>query len=265
MTRDGHVTINGIRDFGIAGVNQMTYAPPMICAFLMVGGIWMAKVRPNENWEELPNGPPSAETTANALTDLGKRIDTLARAILAQTQASQAAEDTIAKGVESNQDALIRLIDFLTRDQTPSSVRFVVPYYITPTGEHIPMAVNIKDNVTSVIPLEFDNVAGTAVPEPSGDNGTVSIDNAAFTVTLQTSPLAVLVTPVQPPQDGQVGTITYTDTLADGRVLTATLAGVTISADVEAASVHFRDDQITTIPIAAVAPPPPAAPPPAGP
>jgi hypothetical protein len=253
LTQNNHVTINGIRDFSIGGVNQLVYAPPMLCAFMMYGGGWMYKVRPNENWEDLPGGPPSAETTANALVDLGKRIDVLA---LAVTQLV-ANDHVISDGINATHDAILRILDHLTRDLVPASVRFVVPYFITETGEHVPMAINIVDNMTSVIPIEFDNSAGTAVAEPAGDNATISIDSAAFTVTLQASPLAALVTPVQPPQDGAVGNITYTDTLADGKVLTATLSGITIAADTSAASVHFRDDQITTIPIA---PPPPPAP-----
>lgn len=164
---------------------------------------------------------------------------------------------TLASGLEVVQQGIAQLLDCQPPqpDMQAASVRFVVPYCLDlKTRERIAMAVNIKDDVISVIPIEFDNVGGSAVPAPSGGTASVSVDNAAFSVELSADGSSVEVTPAQPPQDGQVGVITYSD-VVNGVTFTATLPDVTISLDSDAVSVHFRTDAITTKPLPAAAPP----------
>lgn len=215
---------------------------------------WWSKAHATEQWTREPHAP---DLTGGSQAEFIQALIHTKHAILQ-------AIDALADSASVSQHALAAILQFVSAgapDLTAVAVRFAVPFRRNlKTGEPLPMAINIQNDVVTVIPLVFDNSAGSAVPAPAGGTATVSIDNTAnFSVALSSDGQSVLVTPIQPPTDGATGKITYTD-VVDGKTLTATLEGLVITADANAVSVHFDTAHLTTEPLPAPAPAPTPAP-----
>lgn len=103
--------------------------------------------------------------------------------------------------------------------------------------------INIRGDVGTRVPVEFDNLAGTSVPDPSGDASVTCSDESIATVSLDTDGHSVLIRPKQPPVESTDFTLTYTD----GNI---TFTGeFAISPDVTAVAGHFVDSAMTTFPL----------------
>lgn len=131
----------------------------------------------------------------------------------------------------------------------PLSLRRVPKGFAVPrnfdlhTGALIMATINIRGDVGTRVPVEFDNLAGTAVPDPTGDATVTSSNDAIASVTLDTDGHSVLIRPAQPPTDSTPFTLTYTD----GSI---TFTGeFAISPDVTAVAGHFVDSAMTTFPL----------------
>lgn len=263
LTQEGHVTVDGFTDPGVRRVRELTYNGRMLWAFSDDDrdGTWRYKISPGDRWtvSDTPPPVPSGSSNAAVLDAIGALANNITGAFgqLSQQSARQAGGlnnhiNIIADGLSAVQDAVGRILaDVTPFDRRPASVRFGLPQaFNLKTGDRIPMALNILSDVVTNIPLVFDNAGGSPVSAPTGGTGSVSADNAAFTVALSADGQSIDVTPVQPPQVGQTTTITYTDTIG-GQTLTATLPDVTIAADAAATSVHFDTTNVTTHPLPA--------------
>lgn len=256
------VSVNGLAIGSPHDVAEMVYAGRRV--WLRTGhDNWWSKAHATEQWTREPHGPDLS----------GGNQAELIQAIISSKHAILMGLHALAEASDASQHALAVILQAVTagpHDLTAAAVRFAVPTrHNRTTGEQLPMSVNIQDDVVTVIPLVFDNSAGTAVPAPSGGTATVTVDNTAnFSVALSADGKSVMVTPVQPPTDGATGTITYTD-VVNGQTLTATLSGLVITTDANAVSVHFDTAHLTTEPLPAPTPAPAPTPgpttPPAGP
>ncbi len=134
-------------------------------------------------------------------------------------------------------------------DDTAASVHFVVPTYrdIT-TGKEVHMALTLANGVISNIPLEFDNLAGTAVPAPDETTAMISTsDPLIASAALGHDGMSIDVTPIVPQVAGSF-TVSFADSA--NVALTATLdCEYVIPPDLTAANVHFRTDEVTTRPL----------------
>lgn len=271
FTVGGIVTRDGIYMPGISHIDRLLYQHHQVLAHHRPTGHWFVR-QANGYWDETQPDPTDTGDAAKIMAALDRLADgqhAVISTIGALTVAvGKAISDlsnkvdhdlgTLASGIEAVQQGIEHVLQLLSTpapDQTAASVRFVVPYVLHPvTRERITMPVNIIDDAITVIPIEFDNLAGASVPAPSGGTASVSVDNTAnFSVAMGADGMSVEVTPVQPPTEGATATITYTD-VVNGQTLTATLADLTITQDVQATSVHFRTDQISTKPLPAAPP-----------
>lgn len=247
------VSVNGLIIGSPRDVVEMVYAGRRVWV-RKEHDSWWSKQHATEQWVKEPHAPDLS----------GGNQAEVVQALIHTKHAILQAINTLAESAMTSQHALAAILHFVSAgapDLTATTVRFAVPSRRNlTTGEPIPMAINIQDDVVTVIPLVFDNSAGSAVPAPSGGTATVTVDNTAnFSVALSADGMSVLVTPNQPPTDGATGTITYTD-VVDGKTLTATLDGLVITADANAVSVHFDTAHLTTEPLPAPAPAPTPAP-----
>ena len=116
------------------------------------------------------------------------------------------------------------------------------------------MAVQgIRGDMGTKVPVEFDNIAGTAVPEPTGTPVLTVTGNVA-TVALDTDGSSVDIFPVQPPVTGTPFTVTYT---LGAIVFTQDFQ---INADLTATQGHFVTTADSDIPLPTPAPAPAPAP-----
>jgi hypothetical protein len=116
------------------------------------------------------------------------------------------------------------------------------------------MATTIAGDVSTVVPIEYQDTSGQAVATPVGDAVTVQCDSAAVSATVEqdgTGNRSLVLTPVQPALGGAMANVTITDTLADGSVIVTApeVFEIASSASVNPASVHLRLDMITTRPL----------------
>lgn len=145
------------------------------------------------------------------------------------------------------------LVDWLTRDDKVVSARLLVPAYRSLTsGERVTMTTNILSDMSTVVPVEFDNIAGRGVATPSGGTATVTNDNeAAVTATVENDAAGnvnLVLSPVQPAQLGAVANISVSDVVG-GLTVTTPTVDFTVTDDVNAISAHIRTDEVTTRPL----------------
>jgi hypothetical protein len=117
------------------------------------------------------------------------------------------------------------------------------------TGEPIMAVQGIRGDMGTKCPVEFDNIAGTAVPEPTGTPVLTVTGNVA-TVALNTDGSSVDIFPVQPPVVGTPFTVTYT---LGAIVFTQDFQ---INADVNATQGHFVTTNDSDIPLPPATPAP---------
>jgi hypothetical protein len=77
-------------------------------------------------------------------------------------------------------------------------------------GELIMATQGIRGDMGTKCPVEFDNIAGSAVPEPTGTPVITCSNDAVATVALDVDGESVDIFPVQPPVESTVFTVTYT-------------------------------------------------------
>jgi hypothetical protein len=115
------------------------------------------------------------------------------------------------------------------------------------------MTTTIADNLTTIVPLEYQNAGGQPTHTPTGDTVTVQNDSAAIEAHVEedgSGNRSLVLTPAQPPQNGAVATVTVTDVLSDGTTLTTPPEAFTVAAAANSAkSVVLRLDMITTRPL----------------
>jgi hypothetical protein len=158
---------------------------------------------------------------------------------------------TLQLGLADNLVALLtRVVDWLTADRRAAAARLVVPRVRSLNSRNIiPMPTNILADVTTLVPLEFDNLAGSVVPTPAGDTATVTNDNpaacaasveaSAGNAALTDGTLLLVLTPVQPAQIGAVCNIAVNNVLPDGRTFITPTVDFTIAADATATNAHL--------------------------
>lgn len=162
------------------------------------------------------------------------------------------------------------VLAYMERDQRAVSVRPMLPYYLF-EGATIPMAIDIIDDATTVIPFVYGNRSGGPAADPTNGTETLTFDpDGAFWGTIHhDSDDTLHITPVLPAQMGAVSTATYRFTPSDGSAeLTFVLPDLTITHDAVATTVHANLGALTTVdmespPVAApvdAAPPADAAP-----
>jgi hypothetical protein len=111
------------------------------------------------------------------------------------------------------------------------------------------MPTNIVPNLDSLIPVEFDNLAGTKVTPPAGAASATNDNPGAANATIETGAdgsLMLVLSPIQPAQTGAVCNVSVTD----GTITTPTVDFV-IAADNTAANAHLDTADMTTRPQAA--------------
>lgn len=116
------------------------------------------------------------------------------------------------------------------------------------------MPTRIQSDVITVVPIEFDNLAGSAVPAPSGGTTSVNNDNdAACSASIETEAdgsLVLVLTPAQPPQDGAICNISVSDTVG-GQSITTPTVDFELTADTQAANAHLDTTHMSTRPLPA--------------
>jgi hypothetical protein len=139
-------------------------------------------------------------------------------------------------------------------DDTPVSVRFVVPTYRDiATGKVLKMAFSVLNDVITNIPLEFDNLAGQKVAVPAGGTVTLALldpTGAVSTlgaVAMGADGTSVDVTPTLP-AGSSLGdaTISFDD---QANVDLKAPLDITFGNDPAAANVHFVTTGATTRPM----------------
>lgn len=263
LTVRRQISIDGITDPATQNVQELVYINRRFWQFN--GDRWWAKDNVMSSWQ-----PPGGTTNAPFGPDPDPRIDQLSATLTAWI--SEAGRiligiknDLIAiKLAQSDGDlhtarSLADIIELLTVDRVATSARLSVPTHLRLiTGEPFPMALNIIDDAISVIPIVFTNRAMGVTAKPAGSTDTVAIDNTAnFSVAMSADGMSVEVTPVQPPVDGATGNLTYTNS---GVATQSAPLALVITADATAASDHFDDLHVTTIPLPAAPPAPAPAP-----
>jgi hypothetical protein len=144
-------------------------------------------------------------------------------------------------------------LQWLTRDQRAHSARIVVPTRRSlATGAPLNMPTAILSDVASVCPIEFDNLGGAPVAAPTGGTSTVNNDNAAACAVVveaqQDGSLALVFSPVQPPQIDAVCNISFTD-VVDGKTITTPTVDFVITADAAVSNAHLNTAGMTTRPL----------------
>lgn len=273
---------------GTSGVRELSYSGNGRVwkwgTVLGVEKLWQFSDDPGDRWQphEGTNIPPYGPPPDQRIEQISQGIVDLKAAVSTDTLEGRSQTTLIAKFVGmfgqfvlQNEvdkgeifDALNHILAKLDVVSVPVdnqavSARLVVPQFRLLTGEKVTMATNILADVISVIPVVFDNVGGAPVLTPSGGTATATIDNtSAFSVSTETEDngsLVVLVTPTQPPQIGQAGTISFSD-VVNGLTITAPSVDVVITEDTTANNAHLDTSNITTRPLpAAPAQPAPAA------
>jgi len=148
------------------------------------------------------------------------------------------------------------LIARLGRDQRPASARLVVPRHRSlHTGKAIHMPTNILSDVTTVVPVEFDNLGGLPVPSPASLTATANNDNAAA-VTATAEQAAdgtwdLVLSPVQPAQLNAIANCGLTFTSPDGSQIVTPNVDFSVTNDVAAANAHLDTAHMTTRPLPA--------------
>jgi hypothetical protein len=123
------------------------------------------------------------------------------------------------------------------------------------TKEPILMTTNILNDVISVVPVEFDNPEGTAVPKPASDTITVTGDDPSVTVALDADGSSFDITPALPAGTSTgVLNVTYTATPSDGSAAFGFTTQFQFTADKTAVSAHPVTTGITTRPLPAAPP-----------
>lgn len=122
--------------------------------------------------------------------------------------------------------------------------RFALPRnFNMKTGREIMATFGIHPTEGTKIPVEFDNISGTAVQSPDGPPNVTCSDTSVATVQLDADGSSVDVFPVQPPVPGREFTITYTDgTITFDQVLI-------VQEDLTATQGHFDTSAATNIPL----------------
>lgn len=115
------------------------------------------------------------------------------------------------------------------------------------------MATTIQGDVTTVIPVEYQNSGGQPVTAPSGDTVTVQNDSAAIDARVEedgTHNRSLVLTPVQPAQAGAIANVQITDTLSDGTTITTAPEAFEIAVPLSPVrSMALRLDMMTTRPL----------------
>lgn len=124
--------------------------------------------------------------------------------------------------------------------------RFAVPQHFNLRTKAPIMAVfGIRGDMGTKVEVEFDNIAGTAVPAPTGTPTVTSSNTAVANVTIDADGTGVDIVPTQPPQTGVTFTLTYTDSNVSFS------QDCTILADLVATQGHFLTATATEFPLPA--------------
>lgn len=124
-------------------------------------------------------------------------------------------------------------------------VRFGVPRnFNLKTGVVSMASVGVRGDMGTKVPIEFDNISGSPVPEPSGTASVTSSDTSVANVRVDPNdPSSIDILPVQPPVEGKDFTVTFT---LGSIVITGDFV---VTPDLAATQGHFVTTEDTNFPL----------------
>jgi hypothetical protein len=143
---------------------------------------------------------------------------------------------------------LMELLRTIMDRRAVSARLVVIRHRDLATRRPVTMPTNILSDEASLIPVEFDNLAGTAVSAPAGTATATNDNPAACVATVETDAsggIVLVLSPVQPPQMGAIVNVSVTD----GAITTPTVDFV-ITADTNAKNAHLSTGAMSNRPLA---------------